>query len=182
MTRTPENSCFIQLITALIIFYKLHHLSQHSPETVSRHILLTLKSLSTSCTWSLCCWRVSHSAVVDGRDPKLVANSRRQAPNGVTPGLRVLDDAAIPNRWADPLRSLLPEWSVAAVPPSRSLWQPDVLQNETRQTASLLALYLPLQVHLVPPPAVVHHAHQSCVWWHRVSWWRVHQMYFKRVV
>lgn len=151
------------------------------PETVSHHIFFTLKSLSTYCTWSLCCRCVSHSAVVDRRDPKLVGNGRGQSPNGVTPGLRVLDDAAIPNRWADPLRSPLP-WSVAAVPPSRSLWQPNVLQKETCQTSSLLVLHLPLQVHLIPLPAVVRHTDQRCVWWHRVSWWGVHQMYFERVV
>lgn len=175
MIRKPQNSCLDvlpQSITVLIIFYKLHHLSQHfSPETVSHHILFTLNSLSTCCTWSLCCRCVSDSAVVDRRDPKLVGNSRCQSPNGVTPGLRLLDDAAIPNWWADPLPSP-PPWSVAAVSPARSLWQPNVLQNETCQTASLSVLYLPLQVHLIPFPAVVHHTGQSCVWWHWVSWRR----------
>lgn len=165
------HRCFTQSITVLIIFYKLHRLSQQtSPETLSHHILFTLNSLSTCCTWRLCCGCVSDSAVVDRRDSKLVGNSWCQPTNGVTPGLRVLNDAVVPNWWADPLCSPLPR-SVAAVPPSRSLWQPHVLQNETCQTASLLVLYLPLQVHLIPPPAVVRHTDQRCVWWHWVPWW-----------
>lgn len=150
------RNLWIQSTTVLLIFYK--------------RCLIAL-GFSTHCTWSLCRRCVSDSAVVDGCDPKLVGNSRRQSPNGVTPGLRVLDDAAIPDRWPDPLDLPL-LWSVAAVPPSGSLWQPHVLQNEACQAASLFVLYLPLQVHLIPLLAVVLHTDQSCIGRRGVPWWR----------
>lgn len=161
------------LLLPFLIFLSVWLYIPHFLHSVNSYPRACLLTLFTYCTWRLCWWRVSNSAVVERCDPELVGNGGCQAPYCMTSDFWILDDVLVPDWGANPSLCLL-LWIIAAASPSWLLWHPSVLQHETCPAAIFLCIivYLPLELHLVTLSAAVCHSDQGCIGRHGVPWVR----------